>query len=75
MFNFLVTDDGDPLKTEFHFVAPSFFLSTTLDIFHDILTLQTRTFKTKFTTNYLANFNSKLIWCGIVTKVNETLRA
>ena len=28
-----------------------------------------------FTTNYLANFNSKLIWCGIVIKVNETLRA
>ena len=27
------------------------------------------------TTNYLANFNSKLIWCGIVIKVNETLRA
>ena len=45
--SFLGIDDGDPLKTEFHCLAPSFFLSTTLDIFHDILTLQTRTFKTK----------------------------
>ena len=52
MFNFLGTDDGDPLKTEFHFVAPSFFLSTTLDIFHDILTLQTRTFKANYSLHY-----------------------
>ena len=49
----------------------------TLDIFHDILTLQSRTFnqnKSQFSLQIiLANLNSKLFWCGIMTKLNETL--
>ena len=49
----------------------------TLGIFHDILTLQSRTFnqnKSQFSLQIiLANLNSKLFWCGIMTKLNETL--
>ena len=59
--------DGDPLKTEFHSVAPSFFLSESLDIF-TIYWLCRYVSSTKtnyfFTENYFGR-------CSIVTSMND----
>ena len=69
--------DGNALSTEFHCGSALFFLSTALGHLRCIDFVDTH-LRLKFNFSpqiTLANFNSKLFLCGIVTKVNETLRA